>query len=54
MTEMPSDEDIEKFVKQYEGKGVPNPTNYPKSFMFYWKLFERSNKGVDVVVRDNP
>jgi hypothetical protein len=35
----PSDEEIKEFLEEYEDR-IPNPTHYPKQFMYYWNMFK--------------
>jgi hypothetical protein len=37
--ERPSDEEIKEFLEEYEDR-IPDPTHYPKCFMYYWNLFK--------------
>lgn len=41
-----TDEEIKRFV-DYFGNQLPNPTNYPKTFSYYvklWRYINRENK----------
>ena len=39
---MRSDEEIKKFIEYWSSKGVqlPSPTNYPKCFEYYVKMYK--------------
>jgi hypothetical protein len=36
----PTDKEIQEFLDYWEGRvDLPDPTHYPKVFMYYWKMW---------------
>lgn len=36
----PSDDEIKEFIAYFGEENLPDPTHYPKEFLFKWKMWK--------------